>query len=97
MKEISIQQVEDLAKLARLGLTEQEKTSIAKEMTEILNYAQSLNEVNTENVQPTNQVTGLDNVFRIDQKIDSDIPIESRLGNTPSVEDNFIKVKKVLD
>ena len=97
MNEITIQQVEELAKLARLGLTTQEKASIAQDMTAILDYTQLLNEVNTENVQPTNQVTGLDNVLRIDQKSPPEVLIKERLNNVPNKENDFIKVKKVLD
>jgi len=97
MKEISKEQVEELAKLARLGLTEQEKTSLAKEMTSILNYVQILDEVDIKNVQPTSQITGLNNIFRNDKMLPSDIPIEKKLMNAPIKEKTFIKVKKVLD
>jgi aspartyl-tRNA(Asn)/glutamyl-tRNA(Gln) amidotransferase subunit C len=97
MKEISKQQVEELAKLARLGLTEKEKLSLAKEMTAILNYARMLDEVDTKNVQPTSQVTSLDNVLRKDEFTPSDIPIEEKLRNAPAREKTFIRVKKVLE
>ncbi len=97
MKEISKEQVEELAKLARLGLTDKEKASLAKEMTAILDYVQMLDEVKTESVQPTNQVTGLENIFRNDQIIPSRLSIGERLENAPSKENTFIKVKKVLE
>lgn len=97
MKEISLKQVEELARLARLGLTEQEKASLAKEMTVILNYVQILDEVSTKNIQPTNQVTGLNSVLRKDEKIVSDILLKERLANVPATENTFIKVKKVLE
>lgn len=97
MKKISKQQVEELAKLARLGLTDKEKSSLAKEMTAILNYARMLDDVDTKNVRPTSQVTGLNNVLRKDKFIPTNIPIEDRLKNAPSREKTFIKVKKVLD
>lgn len=97
MKEISIQQVEDLAKLARLGLTENEKLSLAKEMTAILNYARMLDEVDTETVQPTSQVAGLYNVLRKDEIVPTDISVDDRLKNAPVKENTFIKVKKVLE
>lgn len=97
MKEISLKQVEELARLARLGLTEQEKASLAKEMTVILNYVQILDEVSTKNIQPTNQVTGLNSVLRKDEKTVSDILLKERLANVPATENTFIKVKKVLE
>ena len=96
MKEITIKQVKELAELARLGLTDQEEKSMAQEMTAILSYAQMLDEANTEKVQPTSQVTGLDNIFRVDKIIKSKLQINEKLNNVPSVEKNFIKVKKIL-
>ncbi len=97
MNEISIQQVKELAKLARLGLTDQEEETMSQEMTAILSYAQMLDEVNTEKVQPTSQVTGLDNIFRLDKIKKSEIQIKKKLENTPNKEKNFIKVKKILE
>ena len=97
MKEISLKQVEELARLARLGLTEQEKASLAKEMTVILNYVQILDEVSTKNIQPTNQVTGLNSVLRKDEKTVSHILLKEILANVPATENTFIKVKKVLE
>ena len=53
---ISIQDVEHVAKLARLELSEEEKAKFAEQLGAILKYAQKLNELDTENVPPTSHV-----------------------------------------
>ncbi len=63
---LSADQVEHLAKLARLKLSEKEKSKYADELSAILEYVDLLSEVETENVVQTNQVTGLEDVFRED-------------------------------
>lgn len=59
--------VRHIARLARLELTDAEVHRYASELTAILGYIDQLQEVNTENVQPTAQVTGLTNTLRPDQ------------------------------
>jgi len=97
MAEISKEQVKGLAKLARVGLTPNEEVSLAREMTSILNYVSELNEVDTSNVEPTSQVTGLNNVLCEDRVIKSEIGREELFANAPERENGFIKVKKVLE
>ena len=60
-------QVEHIAKLARLELMPGEAEKMTKELAAILQYIDQLNEADTQNVEPTSQVTGLTNVFREDQ------------------------------
>lgn len=59
-------QVQHIAKLARLALTDAEVDKFTKQLTDILGYVAQLNEVDTEGVLPTSQVTGLKNVMRED-------------------------------
>jgi aspartyl/glutamyl-tRNA(Asn/Gln) amidotransferase C subunit len=96
MEKINELEVEKLAKLARLGLTSEENTLLAKQMSEILVFSQKLEEVETGNIVPTSQVTGLTNVFRDDDVIDCQLSRDELLSNTPSVEDGYIKVRTVL-
>jgi len=97
MKKITKEQVEELAKLARIGLTDDEKESLSKEMTTVLDYVQMLDEVETKNIHPTSQVTGLKNVLRDDKIKQSDISITERLKNAPDKENTSIKVRKVFE
>src|SRR3989338_8594419 len=96
MSTITKDQVEHIAKLARLELTEEEKAKMTKELGQILAYVEKLQEVNTDGIEPTAQVTGLENVFRKDE-------VGDQLGNpadlvaaAPEHERGFVKVKGVF-
>lgn len=84
MTQLTQQQVRHIAKLARLKLSDEEVEKFSKELTSILGYIEKLNEVNTENVEPTAQVTGLHNVFRPDDLWSRDHPTtEALLATSP--------------
>ncbi len=88
--------VNHVAKLANLELKAGEEEKFAKQLSEVLDYIQKLNEVDTSNVEPTSQVTGLENVLR------EDIPTlsltqEEALSNAPSQQDGLFKVKGIFE
>ena len=96
---ISKKDVERIAKLARLGLSEKEKEKYSKGLSGILDYMGKLNEIDTKNVEPTSQVTGLINIFRKDEsphKVDVE-KIKKIIGQAPEREDNFVKTKPILE
>ena len=97
MAEITKEQVRELAKLARLGLTKEEEESLSREMTSILNYFNELSDVDTSRIEPTNQVSGQRNVLRVDEVIECSISRDELLANVPLKENGYIKVKKVLE
>jgi len=66
MLTITKEEVEHIAKLARIRLSEDEKEKMTSELGAILAYVSKLNEIDTTGVEPTAQVTGLENVFRKD-------------------------------
>ena len=68
-------QVRHIAKLARLRLSDAEVEKFSTELTAILQYVDMLQEVNTEGVPPTEQVTGLSNALR------DDVPLQGTLGS----------------
>ncbi|MCD4705692.1 Asp-tRNA(Asn)/Glu-tRNA(Gln) amidotransferase subunit GatC [bacterium] len=91
------QQVEYIAVLARLELTEKEKEMFATQLSSILEYVEKLKEVNTDGVEETSQVTGLINSIRDD--VIEETALESKQGilnNSPDREDNLFKVKSVF-
>jgi aspartyl-tRNA(Asn)/glutamyl-tRNA(Gln) amidotransferase subunit C len=93
---LSGEQVQHIAKLARLGLGEGEGEKFAKQLSEILAYMEMLNEVNTDKVEPTSQVTGLTNVTRED-KVERFCEREELLSCTGlPVEKEQVKVKSVI-
>lgn len=96
---ISIKDVEHIAKLARLGLSDKEKDKYSKELSDILAYMDKLREVDTKNMELTAQVSGLRNILRKDEnheKVDVE-KIKKIIGQAPDREDNFIKTKPILE
>ncbi|MFH1368981.1 MAG: Asp-tRNA(Asn)/Glu-tRNA(Gln) amidotransferase subunit GatC [Elusimicrobiota bacterium] len=95
---INKKDVDYVARLARLELTEEEKEKYAVQLGSILEYIDQLNKLDTGNVPPTSHVLDLKNVWRKDKaKQSSGEEIEKLLGNAPEREDNFFKVKKVIE
>lgn len=96
---VSKKDIEHIAELARLGLSQKEKEKYSKELSGILDYIEKLNEIRTDKIEPTSQVAGLTNVFRKDEKpheVDSD-KIKKIIGQAPERKDNFIKTKSILE
>jgi aspartyl-tRNA(Asn)/glutamyl-tRNA(Gln) amidotransferase subunit C len=89
------QEVEKIAKLSRLELNDKEKSKFASQLSAVLNYVEKLNEVNTENVEITAQVTGLENVYRND-KIDQCDFQADLIKQAAEYEDSLIKTKSVF-
>ncbi len=88
--------VSHISKLANLPLTEEEKKKFAEQLSSILDYFTKLNELDTANVEPTSQVTGLENVTRNDESRPS-LSQEEALANAKSTQNGLFKVKAVLD
>jgi aspartyl-tRNA(Asn)/glutamyl-tRNA(Gln) amidotransferase subunit C len=93
---ITMQDVEHVARLARLELTPEEKEKFTGQLNAILKYMDKLNELNTDGVEPTSHVLPLVNVMREDEPRPS-WPIEQVLKNAPDEEDGQFKVPAVLD
>jgi len=93
---ITIKDVEHVAKLARLSLTEEEKEKFTKQLGDILNYVEQLNEVNTDNVEPMAHAFPITNVMRDDNAY-TEFTREELLANAPEEEDGFFKVPKIVE
>ncbi len=93
---LSRQQVEHIALLARLGLTEAEISQFQLQLSNILENFEILQQVDTTNVPPTAQAITLQNVFRNDIPKDS-YPTEKILANSPIQEENCFKVRAILE
>ncbi len=94
--EISKEQVEHVAKLARLEVNEDEKAIFARQLSAILTYMDQLKEVETEGVEPTATVLPAENVFREDV-VRPSLPQEQALANAPDQAEGFIRVPKILE
>ncbi|MFQ5841149.1 MAG: Asp-tRNA(Asn)/Glu-tRNA(Gln) amidotransferase subunit GatC [Thermodesulfobacteriota bacterium] len=93
---ISARDVEYVAKLARLDLSDEEKDEFAVQLNDILTYMDKLNELDTKEVEPTSHVIPVMNVFRSDEVLES-LPRESSLGSAPEAEKGFYKVPKIIE
>ena len=91
---ITIKDVEHVAKLARLELTEEEKELYTKQLGDVLKYVDQMNEVDTSNVKPMAQVVDLVNVMRED-KVYYEHTKEELMANAPEEEEGFFKVPKI--
>lgn len=87
--------ISHIAKLANLPLSQSEKNKLEKQLEETIKYIQNLNEVNTKNIEPTSQVTGLENVTREDE-IKPSLSQEEALKNAKLTYNGFFKVKRIL-
>jgi aspartyl-tRNA(Asn)/glutamyl-tRNA(Gln) amidotransferase subunit C len=95
MTRISNEQVKHVANLARLAITEEEAEKFTKQLDAIITFAEQLNELDTENVEPTYHVLDMKNVFREDIK-QAGLPREEVLKNAPDHQDGQIKVPAIM-
>lgn len=95
--ELQKKEIKHIAELARLKLSDREIKTYKKQLSDILGYIDQLQEVNTDDVEETAQVTGMENIYREDKKdIWPDDERQAALNEAPELEDDQVKVKKVL-
>jgi aspartyl-tRNA(Asn)/glutamyl-tRNA(Gln) amidotransferase subunit C len=93
---INREQVEHVAKLARLSLSEEEKTQFTTQLNDILQFAEKLNELHTDDVEPTSHVYPVTNVMREDV-VQPSLTREKVLANAPDQQDGYIRVPAVFE
>ena len=87
-----------IAKLARIGLSEEEAKKLEQDLAAILGFIDKLKEVNVEGVESMAQATGLENIMRQDEAIKRDADSRKRiLANAPEKLNGYIKVKAVFE
>ena len=91
---ITIKDVEHVAKLARLSLTDEEKEKFTHQLGDVLAHVEKMNEVDTTGVEPMNHPIDFYNVTREDVKIYENTRDEL-MQNAPDVEGEFFKVPKI--
>ncbi len=87
--------IKHVAKLASLTLSDEESEKFEKQLAETAEHMDNLNSVDTEGVEPTSQVTGLENIAREDE-ITPSLTQEQALMNAKSTYNGFFKVKGIL-
>jgi len=94
---LSHEQIQHIANLARLDLNDSELKKYGEQLSGILAFIDQLKEVDTEDTEPTAQVTGMENIFRADEVIDwNKNEIQAALKLAPELEGEQIKVKRIL-
>lgn len=97
MSEISKQDIEHLAKLSNLKLEDAEVENLQEDLINIIGYIEQLSELNTENIEPTYQVSDNQNIWRKDEINNYSVNRDKLLDLAgDNVVDNQIKVPKVL-
>jgi len=93
---ITKSEVEHVALLGRLELTEEEKEKFTEQLNSILMHFEKLNQLDTEEVEPTSHVILMQNVFREDEPVPA-LPREEVLENAPEKTEGFFKVPRVVE
>lgn len=93
---ITINEVEHVAKLARLEFSEDEKELFRGQMDAILSYIDKLAELDTSGVEPTSHVLPITNVMREDVPVASLSP-DDALANAPERSGSFYRVPKIIE
>jgi aspartyl-tRNA(Asn)/glutamyl-tRNA(Gln) amidotransferase subunit C len=93
---ITMDEVKHVANLARLAITEKEVEELTNDLDAIISFAEELNELDTENVEPTSHVLDMKNIFREDVSKPG-LPVEEVLKNAPDHENGQIKVPAIIE
>ena len=97
MAKLSVEEIEHIAKLSRLELSPKEKELYAEQLSSVLDYVGQLQEIETEKVELTANVTGLSNVWREDKIEKSNISHKDIEQNAPEFKDGNFVVPGVFD
>lgn len=92
---LDLKTLRHVARLARLSLTPQEEKLFLSQLSSVLDYFEILKKVNTDKVNPTYQVTDLENVFRFDQPQPS-LNSKQALSTANSTRSGYLKVPKIF-
>jgi len=95
---LTIDEIKHIAGLARLELSDKELKKYGSQLSDVLDWIDQLKEVDTKGVEPTAQVTGLENVLRqAVVKAWDDQERTAALDEAPELEDGQVKVKRILE
>ena len=88
--------IEKVARLARLELSEEERKTFGNQLEQILTYMEQLNRLDTAGVEPTSHAIPIYNVFREDE-VRPSISQEEVLAISPDEEDGHFKVPRIIE
>ena len=96
MSNITTDDIRHLAVLSSLQLSDNEVEELTRDISEIVRYIEQLGDIDTAGVEPTYQVSGLENVWRDDSVKDTSVSGEQLLALAPESGDHQVRVPKVL-
>lgn len=88
--------IEHMATLARLKLTPDEKERLSAQLGTVLKYIEKLNELNTDDVEPTAHVLGLNNVFRDDEPAAKPLADHDLISDSPAHSKGHYEVPQII-
>ncbi len=88
--------IEKVARLARLELSQEEKETLGNQLEQILAYMEQLDEIDTVGVEPTSHAIPIQNAFREDE-VRSSFPREEVLGIAPEEGEGHFKVPRIIE
>jgi aspartyl-tRNA(Asn)/glutamyl-tRNA(Gln) amidotransferase subunit C len=96
MAKLTLDEVEHVALLARLELTADEKQKLTEDLNVILGHFERLQELDTDNVEPTSHAIPMQNVFRADE-VRPSLPRETILREAPGASSEYFVVPRVVE
>ena len=96
MAELSRQEVEHVARLARMALPDEELQRVGSELNRILGHFNRLQELDTDDVEPTSHAIPMTNVLREDE-VGESLPTDDVIANAPERSDEFFKVPRIVE
>ena len=96
MTNITTKDVEKIARLSRIEITENKKELLANQLSATLNWVETLNEINTENIEPLTNIHNISMTMATDEILDVDLT-EQILKNAPNAKYNYFTVPKVIE
>lgn len=97
MAKLTKKDVEHVAKLANLDLSDEEVEKYLKQLSSIVDYISELSKVDTERIEPTSQTTGLEDVYRTDEVNQQNcLSQDQAISGTDKIHNGYFKVKAIL-
>ncbi len=91
------EEVENVALLSRIGLTEEDIPRYQKDLSAVLDFFRELETLPTDDVMPIGHITGRTDVMRSDEsEVCSELEVQHIMHNVPETKDGFVKVKSVF-
>jgi len=97
MGKLTIDEVKHISKLSNLDLTDKELIKFQGQLSKIVDYISQLSEVDTANIEPTSQTTGLENIYRPDEVKPNSFSQEEALSGTEQIKNGYFEVDAVLN